>query len=71
MPPEKVRALPGVAAVAHFKLIAVWRKHGIRQLFPEGVDTADARNGSLLNFVAVGPGYFSAAGIPLLRGRDA
>jgi predicted permease len=66
---EKVRALPMVAAVGISNSLPFGANVAFTS-FPEGVDTSDARHGSLLNFVAVGPGYFSAAGIPLLRGRD-
>ena len=41
-----------------------------RTTFTDGVDTSDPRNGKLTPVVAVAPGYFSAAGITLLEGRD-
>jgi len=41
-----------------------------RTTFTDGVDTSDPRNGKLTPVVAVAPGYFSAAGITLLKGRD-
>src|ERR1700733_9137823 len=66
---EKVRALPAVgdAGIANSATFSV---SATRTTFPEGVDTSDLRNASQFPVVAVGPGYFSAAGIPLLRGRD-
>ncbi|HLW43297.1 MAG TPA: ABC transporter permease [Candidatus Acidoferrales bacterium] len=41
-----------------------------RTTFTDGVDTSDPRNGKLTPVVAVAPGYFSAAGMTLLEGRD-
>jgi len=41
-----------------------------RTTFTDGVDTSDPRNGKLTPVIAVAPGYFPAAGIMLLRGRD-
>jgi predicted permease len=40
-----------------------------RTTFPDGVDTSDPRNGKLTPVEAVAPGFFEAAGVPLLRGR--
>jgi macrolide transport system ATP-binding/permease protein len=41
-----------------------------RTTFTDGVDTNDPRNGKLTPVIATGPGYFTAAGITMLRGRD-
>ena len=41
-----------------------------RTTFTDGVDTSDPRNGKLTPVVAIAPGYFSAAGMTLLEGRD-
>jgi predicted permease len=41
-----------------------------RTTFTDGVDITDPRNGKLTPILAVQPGYFSATGISMLRGRD-
>jgi predicted permease len=41
-----------------------------RTTFVEGVDRTDSSNGRLNGVVSVTPGFFSTAGIHLLRGRD-
>lgn len=66
---ERVRALPMVVDAG----VANSRPFGISvgyTSFPEDVDASDPRNGTPFPLVAVMPGYFSAAGISLLRGRD-
>jgi predicted permease len=66
---EKVRALPTVTA-AGISNSAPFSPFVSFTTFPEGADNSDPKNGSLYTVIAVGAGYFSAAGIPLLRGRD-
>jgi predicted permease len=66
---ERVRTLPMVVDAG----IADSRPFGASlgyTTFPDTVDSTDPRNGSVFPVIAVAPGYFSAAGIPLLRGRD-
>jgi predicted permease len=66
---EKVRGLPMVVSAG----VADSRPFGAGlgyTTFPEEVDSADPRNGSPFTVIAVAPGYFSTAGIPLLEGRD-
>ena len=41
-----------------------------RTTFTDGVDSTDPRSGKLTPIIAVEPGYFSTAGIGMLRGRD-
>jgi predicted permease len=66
---ERVRTLPmvsaaGIANSTPFSAVVSYTT------FPEGADMSDLRNASQFPMIAVGPGYFSAAGIPLLYGRD-
>jgi predicted permease len=65
---DRLNALPIVvsASVANF---APFGGSMARTTFTDGVDATDPRNGKLTPFLAVGPGYFSTAGIPLLKGR--
>jgi predicted permease len=66
---EKVRALPMVAdaGISNLGPMSVNLSYST---FPEGVDAMDPRNAWQFPVCAVAPGFFSAAGIPLLRGRD-
>jgi predicted permease len=66
---DKVRALPmvaeaGICNTGPFQLNVSYAT------FPEGVDATDPRNAWQFPVFSVSPGFFSAAGIPLLRGRD-
>jgi predicted permease len=66
---ERVRALPMVenASISDsFPFAGGFQ----RTTFPEGVDTTDPTNGKLTPTISVAPGFFSAAGISLLRGRE-
>jgi putative ABC transport system permease protein len=66
---EKVRALPMVqeAGLSNLPPFSINLSY---TTFPEGADTNDLRNALQFPVNSVGPGYFSAAGIPILRGRD-
>ena len=65
---QRVDALPMVAAASVSDTPPL--NGGLqRTTFTDGVDTSDPRNGKLTPVIAAAPGYFEAAGIPLLRGR--
>jgi predicted permease len=66
---QRLDSLPMVAAASLADSIPMGG--GLqRTTFTDGVDTSDPRNGKLTPVIAVGPGFFDAAGITLLRGRD-
>jgi predicted permease len=66
---DKVRALPMVeeASISNSFPFGLSLSYAT---FAEGVDTSDLRNALQFPVIAVAPGYFSTAGIPILRGRD-
>ncbi len=66
---DRLRGLPMVAD-ASVSDGAPFAPNLARTTFPEGVDTNDPTNGTLTPTVSVAPGYFSTAGIALLRGRE-
>ncbi len=64
---EQVAAIPGVEAVGLGNRLPIDRGGSIREFVTE--DRSEAGPG-LAQYAVVSPGYFSALGIPLLRGRD-
>ncbi|MFZ0819662.1 MAG: ABC transporter permease [Candidatus Acidiferrales bacterium] len=66
---ERIDALPVVANAA-ISDTPPFSQSFQRTTFPEGVDTSDLQNGKLTPTISVSPGFFGAAGITLLRGRE-
>ena len=66
---ERVRALPGVQT-AGIGLLEVSGMNGwAKTMWVEGHEYTPLEN-QMMNFGAIGPGFFAATGIPLLSGRD-
>ena len=66
----RVTALPGVRAAGGVLLRPLAGPDGFDYpLSVEGIDAEEQRRQPLVNYEAVTPGYFDAAGIPLLEGR--
>ena len=66
----RVTALPGVRAAGAVLLRPLAGPDGFDYpLSLEGMDAETQRRQRLVNYEAVTPGYFDAAGIPLLKGR--
>ena len=65
---ERLQTLPTVAG-ASIADSAPFTGGLQRTTFTDGVDTSDPRNGKLTPLIAVAPGFFRTAGIPLLTGR--
>lgn len=59
----RVRQLPGVETAAYIKTVPLGGLRGARDVRVEGVEANVQVN-------VISPGYFAAAGLPLLRGRD-
>jgi predicted permease len=66
---ERVRTLPGVAA-ASVALALPLTPPFQRSVFPEGQEDVKTNSGVLVYTNVIGPGYFDALRIPLLRGRN-
>ena len=66
---DRLRALPMVAA-AGFSDHAPFNPGIERTTFTDGVDMSDPRNGKATPVFVVKPGFFTAAGMSLLQGRD-
>ena len=69
---DLVERLGGVSTVESASISDTYPFSGglARTTFTDGVDITDPRNGKLTPVIAVGPGYFSTAGITMTEGRD-
>ena len=66
---ERYRALPGVTAVGVVQVMPMAGVDVVLGLQVEGRETSPGGSG-IINYFAVTPDYFTAAGIPLVRGRS-
>ena len=68
---QRLDALPMIAGASVSDTGPLGTGSGLaRTTFTDGVDATDPRNGKLTPVVASSPGFFSAAGITMLEGRD-
>ena len=67
---ERIRALPGVEAVALTSHVPLSFEIRTETAAPEGQDVGPDRDWPEVDAAHVGPGYFAAMRIPILRGRD-
>jgi len=69
---DVVERLAGVGTVESASISDTFPFSGglARTTFTDGVDITDPRNGKLTPVIATEPGYFSTAGIAMLKGRD-
>ena len=65
---ERVKAIPQVAAAEHASA-PPFGGDVMRTVFVEGKDVNEPRNGRLTALLRVGPDYFEAVKMPILRGR--
>lgn len=66
---ERARALPGVTAVGWARTVPLSFGSTQRAALPEGYAPPEGSNDPTIDFNVVGPGYFTAMGLPLLAGR--
>jgi macrolide transport system ATP-binding/permease protein len=68
---ERVRALPGVESVSWGEAVPQFSGQAVsRRVFPEGRELPPELLSLFVPFNGIFPGYFSAVGIPILKGRD-
>jgi putative ABC transport system permease protein len=67
---ERVRALPGVQAAAIVSSFPFSGNTDLDGIVVEGYEPPAGEDAAVMLLRAVGPGYFEALGIKLLRGRD-
>ncbi len=69
---DVVERLGGVSTVENASISDTYPFSGglARTTFTDGVDITDPRNGKLTPVIATEPGFFSAAGIAMIEGRD-
>ena len=67
---ERLRAQPGVRSVTHATVVPLGPNEESRGWRIEGREPSPGRKIFSIDTNAVGPGYFAAMGIPLVRGRD-
>ncbi|MCP4664327.1 MAG: ABC transporter permease [bacterium] len=66
---ERVAALPGVVEVGFAEVIPLSMHNQQNSAVPSGYEVPDDSETPLFDYNLVGPGYFAAMGIPILRGR--
>jgi putative ABC transport system permease protein len=67
---ERVQAIPGVERVALTGSVPMGGGMSVLAFQPDSKPPVPANQQPLTNFVDVGPGYFGALGIPVLKGRE-
>jgi putative ABC transport system permease protein len=67
---DRLRATPGVEAVAAASLVAFGNSHSSRRVEPRGASAGAPGAGVVAQIYAVGADYFRTLELPLIRGRE-